>query len=101
VLPHNGTITFENNSTESPHFLVLQQVKDGTTRKQAIAALQSNGPGPFLRHEQASDVVTYGHAMNMHVHMPAGTYAEMCFFPDPQTGMPHALMGMVRIVHLN
>jgi hypothetical protein len=101
VLPHNGTITFENNSTESPHFLVLQQVKDGTTRKQAIAALQSNGPGPFLRHEQASDVVTYGHAMNMHVHMPAGTYVEMCFFPDPQTGMPHALMGMVRIVHLS
>jgi hypothetical protein len=100
VLPHNGTITFENKSTESPHFLELQQVKDGTTRKQVIAGLQSNGPGPFLRHSQGTDVVSYGHAMNMHVHLPAGTYAEMCFFPDPQTGMPHAFMGMVRIVHL-
>lgn len=101
VLPANGTITFENKSTESPHFLILQQVKDGTTRKQVIAALQSHsGPGPFLRHEQAADVMSNGHAMNMHVQLPAGTYAEMCFFPDPQTGMPHALMGMVRIVTL-
>lgn len=100
VLPHNGTITFENKSTESPHFLVLQQVKDGTTRKQVIAGLQSNGPGPFLQHEQDVDVVTNGHAINVHVQLPVGTYAEMCFFPDPQTGMPHALMGMVRIVHL-
>jgi len=24
----------------------------------------------------------------------------MCFFPDLKTGMPHAAMGMVRIVHL-
>ena len=101
TLPANGTITFENTSTESPHFLVLQHVKDGTTRKQVIAALQSNnGPGPFLREEQDVDVVTNGHALNVHVQLPPGTYAEMCFFPDPQTGQPHAFMGMVRIVHL-
>ena len=101
TLPANGTITFENHSTESPHFLALAQVKDGTTRKQVIAALQSNnGPGPFLQHEQDIDVVTHGNAVNVHIQLPAGTYAEMCFFPDPQTGMPHAFMGMVRIVHL-
>jgi hypothetical protein len=33
--------------------------------------------------------------------LPAGDYAEMCFFPDLKTGMPHAMMGMVRIVHLS
>ena len=101
VLPHNGTLTFENHSTESPHFLVIQQVKPGTTRKQVIAALQSNnGPGPFLQHEQETDVVSYGHAMNVHLQVPVGSYALMCFFPDPKTGMPHALMGMVRIVQV-
>jgi len=101
VLPANGTITFQNDSTESPHFLVLQQVKPGTTRKQVIQALQSNsGPGPFLNDEQDVDLVSGGHAMNVHVHLPKGTYAEMCFFPDPKTGMPHAFMGMVRIVKL-
>jgi hypothetical protein len=100
VLPANGNITFKNESSESPHFLSLQQVKNGTTRKQVIEALQSNGPGPFLRNEQDVDVVSGGQAMNVHVNLPKGTYAEMCFFPDPKTGMPHALMGMVRIVHL-
>jgi hypothetical protein len=100
TLPANGTITFHNESTESPHFLALQQVKPGTTRKQVIQALQGNGPGPFLAGVAGSDAVSGGQSMNLHVHIPAGTYAEMCFFPDPKTGMPHALMGMVRIVHV-
>ena len=99
-LPANGTINFHNESTESPHFLFLQQVKAGTTRKQVIQALQSNGPGPFLGGSTGTDALTTGQSMNVHVHVPAGTYAEMCFFPDPKTGMPHAFMGMVRIVHL-
>ena len=42
------------------------------------------------------DPVSPGHAMSLHLHLPAGTYAEMCFFPDPMEGIPHALMGMVR-----
>jgi hypothetical protein len=100
TLPANGTINFTNHSTESPHFLDLQQVKPGTTRKQVIEALQSNGPGPFLSGVAGTDALTTGQSMNVHVHLPAGTYAEMCFFPDPKTGMPHALMGMVRIVKL-
>ena len=101
TLPANGTINFTNHSTESPHFLALQQVKPGTTRKQVIEALQSNsGPGPFLSGVAGTDFLSNGSTMNVHVHLPAGTYAEMCFFPDPKTGMPHALMGMVRIVKL-
>jgi hypothetical protein len=100
VLPAHGTITFQNNSTESPHFLEIQHVKEGTTRKQVIRALQSNGPGPFLPGDASSDVVSYGHAMTLKLHLPAGEYALMCFFPDPRTGMPHAFMGMVNIVHL-
>lgn len=102
TLPAAGTINFTNESTESPHFLNLSQVKPGTTRKQVIEAFQSNGPGPFIRDggTAGTDALTLGQSMNVHVHLPAGTYAEMCFFPDPKTGMPHALMGMVRIVKL-
>src|SRR4051794_16760825 len=36
VLPANGVIRFKNVSTESPHFLFMQHVKEGTTRKQVI-----------------------------------------------------------------
>lgn len=101
TLPAKGTINFTNKSTESPHFLNLQQVKPGTTRKQVIEALQGNGgPPPFLDGVAGTDALTTGQSMNVHVHLPAGTYAEMCFFPDPKTGMPHAFMGMVRIVKL-
>jgi hypothetical protein len=100
TLPAKGWIHFVNKSTESPHFLALQQVKPGTTRKDVISALQGNGPPPFLAGVAGTDALTTGQSMNVHVNLPAGTYAEMCFFPDPKTGDPHAFMGMVRIVHL-
>jgi hypothetical protein len=101
TLPAAGTVSFKNDSTQSPHFLILQHVKAGTTRKQVIKALNSSsGPGPFRPENAGTDVVGMGHAVTLSYKLPAGTYAEMCFFPDLQTGMPHALMGMVRIVHL-
>jgi hypothetical protein len=101
VLPARGTIEFVNHSTESPHFLILQHVKEGTTRKQVRQGLQSNSqPSWVLPEEAATDVVSLHQKMVLHVHVPAGEYVEMCFFPDPQEGTPHALMGMIRIVHL-
>jgi hypothetical protein len=101
VLPAKGTITFRNKSTNSPHFLVLQRVKLGTTRQQVIAALMSSSPPTiFLKQSASTDIVGEGNAQTLTYHMPKGDYVEMCFFPDLQTGIPHALMGMDRIVHL-
>jgi hypothetical protein len=101
VLPANGIIRFTNKSAESPHFMFMQHVKEGTTRKQVIEGLQSDAPPDFVRKGMAgTDVVGEGQSMNMSVNLPAGEYALMCFFPDPKTGMPHAFMGMVNIVHL-
>jgi hypothetical protein len=101
VLPAKGTINFTNESTESPHFLELAHVKQGTTRKQVINSFQSNGRPDFvLPGLMDTDILTTGQSMNYHVNLPPGEYVQMCFFPDPKTGMPHALMGMVRIVHL-
>jgi hypothetical protein len=42
--------------------------------------------------EEVSQTLTY--------HLPEGEYVEMCFFPDLQTGMSRALMGMVGIATL-
>jgi hypothetical protein len=101
TLPAKGEITFKNKSTESPHFLFMQHVKEGTTRKQVIAGLQSNGQPNFTRPGfQGSDFLSTGGAQTLQTNLPAGEYALMCFFPDPHTGQPHAFMGMVRIVHL-
>ena len=101
-LPAKGTITFKNKSTESPHFLAMAHVKKGTTKKQVLNELQSNGKGPnyFLKGQAATDPVGEGNSQTLSYNVPKGTYAQVCFFPDPKTGMPHAFMGMIRIVHL-
>lgn len=101
VLPADGDVRFVNKSTESPHFVELQHVKAGTTRKDVIDSFQSNGRPDFaLPGSQDVDLLSSNQRMNFHIHLPPGTYAVMCFFPDPKTGDPHAFMGMVRIIHL-
>jgi hypothetical protein len=103
-LPASGTIEFTNKATNSPHFLFLQHVKAGTTRKQVIKGFQCEGPkcrGPFLEGGLGTDVVHMGKSQTLTYSLPAGDYVEVCFFPDLKTGMSHAFMGMVRIVHLS
>jgi hypothetical protein len=101
-LPSKGTLTFRNASTDSPHFLELQHVAKGTTRKQVIDCLNDpdctfdfGRPGTL-----DTEVLSPGRSMTASYDLPPGTYAQLCFFPDPKTGMPHALMGMVRIITL-
>jgi hypothetical protein len=103
TLPATGTITFRNVSTNSPHFLDLQHVKAGTTRQQVLTFLLNgaNGEPSFGLNGQANtDAISPGHAQTLTYSLPKGEYVEMCFFPDPVTGIPHALMGMIRVVHL-
>lgn len=101
TLPAHGTITFKNDSTESPHFLDLFHVKEGTTKKQVLDAFSSSSPPTFVRKGQAAtDSLGEGNSQTLSYHLPKGEYVEVCFFPDPKTGMPHAFMGMIRVVHL-
>lgn len=103
VLPARGNIRFKNNSTQSPHFLALNHVKEGTTKKDVLDYFQSGSeaPPPFARKGEAGvDALSYGQQQTFHVNLPPGQYVELCFFPDPDEGMPHAVMGMIRMVHL-
>jgi hypothetical protein len=101
VLPAHGGITFKNKSTESPHFMSFQHVKDGTTRKDVINSFSSNSQPDFvLKGNQDSDILSSGESMTLRLNLPPGRYALMCFFPDPKTGQPHAFMGMVRMLKL-
>jgi hypothetical protein len=106
-LPHKGTLEFKDvshGSAKSPHFLDLLQVKKGTTRKQVVQALQSGDQQPSFVVPNGgtigTDAISSGQKLTLTYKLPKGTYAALCFFPDPQTGMPHALMGMVRIITL-
>jgi hypothetical protein len=102
VLPNKGSLTFKNVSTESPHLHVMFHVKEGTTRKQVVDSFSgAGGPPSFMLPGSAgTDTLTTGQAQTLDYSLPKGEYALVCFFPDPKTGMVHAMMGMVKIVHL-
>ena len=105
VLPAKGTFLFKNADRTTPHFVILQQVVEGTTTDQVLEALRSEEQGPpptfFMRAGLETASLSPGHKMTVNYDLPAGQYVIMCFFPDPNMGgMPHALMGMLKMIHL-
>jgi hypothetical protein len=99
--PHDATVTVANVS-DTLHFMNLQPVKDGTTDKQVQDYFDSGSqsPPPFLKQGPSSgaDVQSPGNSLQLTYDLPAGTYVLLCFIADDQTGMPHALMGMHKVV---
>lgn len=105
--PMKGRLLFKNKSTTgTPHFLILQQVVEGTTTDQVLEYLQTsdeNSPPPpwGLRASTETGSISPGRSLTLNYDLPAGQYVVMCFFPDPNMGgMPHALMGMLEMIHL-
>lgn len=100
-LPAEGTLKLDNRA-EAPHFLYLVQVVEGTTVEQVMEALQSDEePTWILEGALETDVVSPRRSMTVDYDLPPGQYVALCFFPDPKMkGMPHAMMGMVRMFHL-
>ncbi|MGF9754725.1 hypothetical protein AAII07_05945 [Microvirga sp. 0TCS3.31] len=102
-LPHKGRFAFKNKADE-PHFVLLQQVTEGTTTDQVLEALQNeDGPEPtwILPAGLQTGTLSPGRSMTVDYDLPAGQYVVICYFPDPKMGgMPHALMGMLRMIHL-
>ena len=104
-LPMKGRLLFKNRgNTGVPHFLILQQVAEGTTTDQVLEYLQSGeeAPPPWaLPASLETGSLSPGRSMTVNYDLPGGQYVIMCFFPDPKMGgMPHAMMGMLRMIHL-
>ena len=103
TLPAKGRFLFKNRgNTGVPHFIVLQQVAEGTTVDQVLEGLQSEEqPSWALPAFFDTGSISPGRSMTVDYDLPAGQYAVLCFFPDPKMGgMPHALMGMIEMIHL-
>jgi hypothetical protein len=101
-IPRAGWTLFRNAAAE-PHFIVFQQVKPETTYRQVLAALKSNSQAPppwALSGSYNTSVVSPNTQMLFHYSLPAGKYVMLCFWPDDETGMPHALMGMYKFITL-
>lgn len=101
-IPHSGWTLFRDTSDE-PHFLVVQQVKPGTTAAQVGAFLAggSQDAPPFaLPASTSSGVISGGTQVLWHYSLPKGSYVVLCFWPSDEDGMPHANMGMYKLVTL-
>jgi hypothetical protein len=105
--PHEGTYTFRNVS-DTLHFMGIDPVEPGTTDDVIQAYFDSpaaNDPGnpPFAvpgGPYGGNDVVSPGRSIQVSYDLPAGTYVLLCFVADDVTGMPHALMGMHKVITL-
>jgi hypothetical protein len=102
-LPASGMVKFLNQA-DQPHFLVLQHVKDSTTNAKVRKFINSGGQGnpPWvLKGSADSGVLSPGKSQLLRYDLKPGKYLVACFWPDYFTGMPHAFMGMWKLVTLS
>jgi hypothetical protein len=100
TIPAAGTLYFKNQA-DQPHFLEIQHVKDGTTRRQVMHGLHSQGQPDFvLKGSTGTGVISPQTGQMFRYDLPAGRYVIMCFWPASDTGMPHAFMGMFKLITL-
>jgi hypothetical protein len=101
--PHSGTYLF-HNVADTIHFMAIIPVKPGTTDKEIQAFFNSHSsappsffvPGP----SGGNDVVSPGRTIQVSYSLPRGTYVIACFVADDMTGLPHAVMGMHKVIEL-
>ena len=101
--PDEGTYTFKNTS-DTLHFMSLMPVKKGTTDAQIQKFFDHpSGPPTFFVNGPSvgNDVVSPGLSLQLTYDLPAGTYVLLCFVADDVTGMPHAFMGMHKVIVLS
>jgi hypothetical protein len=101
-IPSHGVMAFLNESSDY-HFVDLQQIKEGTTLAKVKAALaspnQQGAPDFALGGSYSTGALSPSHTQLSTYKLPKGLYALLCFWPD-ENGVPHALMGMVRLIRV-
>ena len=101
--PHRGSYLF-HNIADTIHFMEIMPVKAGTTDKEIQAFFKSGSQSapPFARNGPSggNDVVSPGGTILVSYNLPRGTYVLLCFIADDMTGIPHAVMGMHKVIQL-
>ena len=91
------TFTFTNEGP-SPHEASLVKLSEGITVGKVVEMLQAStppsGPPPWTSAGGIAGVQP-GTVSSFDVDVPAGSYALVCFIPDPATGKNHLELGMI------
>lgn len=96
----DGWLRFSNRSREL-HFLNMSGVKPGTTPAMVRKALASpENPTFFTNQAFDFDVISPGVTVAIKGPIKEGEYLLACFMPSEADGMPHAFMGMWKLVEV-
>ena len=102
-LQGHSWVRFENHA-DQPHMLVLQHVKSTTTNamvRKYLSKPSSKAASFALKEAADGGVVSPNRSQLVKLTLPAGKYLLECFWPDYFTAMPHAYMGMWKLVTLH
>lgn len=94
------------NQGQQPHLFTISPLPNGTTQSQFLEGMmammsgtpESAGPavaGPAI--VGGCSTLSHGQSLYLELDLAAGTYGAICFFPEPETGAPHAMMGMAQV----
>jgi hypothetical protein len=104
-LKANGTVLIKNVVTRDHRWLqaAFLQVQRGTTPKQVADLFKGTGDGGFVLSGYAGgDTLSPGEQQYLTYSVEPGTYALICFFPDPaHPGSTYVADGMVRIITMD
>jgi hypothetical protein len=104
-LKSNGTVLIKNVVTTDHRWLqaAFLQVQRGTTTKQVADLFKGTGDGGFVLSGYAGgDTLSPGEQQYLTYSVEPGTYALICFFPDPaHPGSTYVADGMVRIITMD
>jgi hypothetical protein len=79
------------------HELAVGKLKPGKTVADVMTFVQNEqqGEAPF-EFEGGAQVMATGYSNFVEFDFEPGEYVALCFVPDPATGLPHILLGMIR-----
>jgi hypothetical protein len=107
-LPADGTILVRNRDDE-PHFMFLEPVASNATNSLIQSIFDRVIAGDESAFEQfpgrdgpatGTGIISPGYQTAFTYHLTPGLYDMACFWPDAETGMPHAFMGMHQVVYI-
>lgn len=104
TFPKNAVVRIRNTAKGLRWYqLRVQQVADGTTAQQVAGFFSGENPDGsfFLDAVAGTSTLSAGRGQRLGWDLPTGTYALICYFPDPdKPGTVYAGNGMVRMITL-
>jgi hypothetical protein len=97
------------NSGQQPHVLMITRGPDGVTADEVLALFNAEEGGtppaatPTVSEDDftqiaGTELLSSGGTIWLPVDLQPGTYVLTCYVADPETGMPHEMLGMLQIV---